>query len=309
MIVRLLSLLIFVLSSSTLFAGIEAYFKKPGEKAGSHNMRNIDFIYILNLDERPEKYALCVEKLRPYGIHPFRFSAVNGWKLPLSVVNAVGVTYDTSMRENLWGTTYDLGDGNPHHEIMQVVGRNYFCHCMSRGAVAICLSHLSILQDALDSGYKTIWVMEDDIEIIQNPNNISIMIDKLDAIVGKNGWDILFTDQDTKNQQGAYVPCLGYARKPNFSPENPARFAARKDISPELRKVGARYGAYSMIVKRSGMKKILKFIKDYKIFLPYDMEFYLPNDIRMYAVINDVVSTQPNALSDNGGPNYEKKNS
>lgn len=30
------------------------------------------------------------------------------------------------------------------------------------------LSHLSVLKDALDSGYETIWVMEDDIHIIQD---------------------------------------------------------------------------------------------------------------------------------------------
>lgn len=61
-----------------------------------------------------------------------------------------------------------------------------------------------------------------------------------------------------------------------------------------------------MIVRRSGMKKILEHIKKYQIFLPYDMDFCLPSDIRFYTVRRDVVSTIPQAASDNGAANYMK---
>lgn len=271
-------------------------------------MRNIDFIYTINLDKRPEKFESCTKQLHPYGIYPYRFSAVNGWELSLEAFNQLGVVYTPSMKvDKLWGTCYlPENNGQPFHEVIHVPGRTYFSHCMSRGAVGICLSHLSILQHAYDSGFNTIWVMEDDIEIQKgkSPHDLSTAIDKLDALVGKNGWDILFTDQDTKNQKGEYVPCFAYARRPNFTPSNPMRFRTRKDVGADFRKVGARYGAYSMIVRRSGMKKILDFLKTYKLFLPYDMEFYLPSDMRLYAVKNDIISTQINAPSDNGGANY-----
>lgn len=298
-----------LLCISHLQAAVEHHFKPATDKSNSpaNQVRNIDYIYLLNLDQRPEKFAHCLNELEPYGIHPYRFSAVNGWELSLDIMNDVGVLYEPYMVKDLWGTAYlPGGDFGPYHEVMHSVGRNYFCHCMSRGAVGIVLSHLSILQDALNSGYETIWVMEDDIVVIQNPHSLSDRISELDRLVGHNNWDVLFTDQDTKNQQGQYVPCLGFARRPNFTPQHPQRFAARKNLNNIFRKVGARYGAYSMIVRRSGMQKILNFIKTHKIFFPYDMDFYLPNDINMYALINDVVSTQPNALSDNGGANYIK---
>lgn len=294
--------------SETLQAGIEQYFKPAGDKSNCkcNQIRNIDFIYILNLDQRPEKLERSLKQFAPYGIYPYRFSAVNGWELSLKDINTLGVKYKRGMVEDLWGTSYSVdGDFEPQHEVMHVIGKNYFCHCMSRGAIGIVLSHLSILQDAYDSGYETIWVMEDDIEVIKNPHLLSRHISQLDALVGRKKWDILFTDRDTKNQQGEYVPCLGYARKPDFTPKNAKRFSARTDISPELRKIGARYGAYSMIIRRQGMKKILDFIKQHKVFLPYDMEFYLPSTINMYAVIHDIVSTQPRAISDNGGANYK----
>jgi hypothetical protein len=125
--------------------------------------------------------------------------------------------------------------------------------------------------------------------------------------VTKEKWDVLFTDRDTKNGKGEYVPCIGYAWRPNFQPPHPEVFQQRRNIGRDFSRVGARYGAYSMIVRRSGMKKILDFIRAHRIFLPYDMDFYLPPKISMFAVREDIISTQVNAISDNGGPNYRLK--
>lgn len=300
--------LLLTLSASFSYGDIAKHLKKPLDKDEGHSIRNIDFIYVINLDQRPEKFESCVKQLAPYGIRPYRFSAVNGWELPFETINDVGVKFQPGMQGAFWGTSYfSEMQGAPKHELIQNYGQTYFCHCMSRGAIAIVLSHLSVLQDAYDSGYETIWVMEDDIEILKNPHVLSELIDKLDQLMSKNGWDVLFTDRDTKNQKGDYVPCLGYALRPNFTPPDPLKFQSRKNVSKDFSMIGARYGAYSMIVRRSGMKKILDFIKTHYIFLPYDMDNYLPPSIRMFAVQNDVVSTQPKALSDNGAPNYLKK--
>ncbi len=300
-------LLLFVILSNCVHGEIQDFFKPCPNKTAKHKMRRVDFIYMINLDGRPEKFAKSAQQLTPFQIHPYRFSAVSGWELPLNALKTLNIRFKAGMKKSIMGTMYlEQDNGNPRHEMMQI-NSNYFSHCMSRGSIGIVLSHLSVLQDALNSGYNTIWVMEDDIEVIKNPNLISRYIKKLDALVGKNNWDILFTDPDTKAQDGKYVPCLSYAPRPNFTPDNPKRFSQREKISSLFTKVGARYGAYSMIVRKSGIKKILNFIKHYRIFLPYDMEFYLPNDINMYSLNFDVVSTLPKALSDNGAPNYQSK--
>lgn len=264
---------------------------------------------MINLDQRPEKFKSCLEQLAPYGILPFRFSAVNGWEKPLNELNKLGVNFGPGMPQDLWGTSYpEDKQGSPVHEVMHVLGKNYFCHCMSRGAIGILLSHLSILKDAHNSRYKTIWVMEDDIQVIKNPHIISSLVDELNRLVGHEKWDIFFTDQDTKNSRGEYVICRAYARRPNFSPANPERFAASpKKISPLFRKITARYGAYSMVISKVGIKKLLNFFRHYHLFLPYDMDFCMPNDIQLYTVTEDVVSTIPNALSDNGIQGYLNK--
>lgn len=300
--------LILLTCACGLSADVTDYLRPCQNKSDIHSMRNIDFIYMINLDQRPEKFENSSEQLNMYGVYPYRFSAVNGWELSIETINDLGVKYEPWMSSDVMGTSY-LPGGNflPEHGMANIINQTYFCHCMGRGPIGIVLSHLSILQDALQSGYETIWVMEDDVEVLRNPHLISEMIDKLDAAVGKEGWDILFTDQDTKSNHGNYVPCTSYAKRPNFSPWNPERFARRVDIDENFRQIGARYGAYSMIVRRSGMEKILNFIKVYSIFLPYDLEFYLPNDIKIFNVRDDIVSTQINALSDNGAPNYKEK--
>jgi len=301
--------ILLILFACHLEAKLEDHFKKPLNKSNHHRIENIDFIYMINLEQRPEKFARSAKELGIYGIEPYRFLAVNGWELSAETVTDVGIKYEPWMTlGHMMATYYDPQNWKEaHHEYPCQKNRTYFCHCMSLGAIGICLSHLSILQDAYDSGYETIWVMEDDIQVIQNPHILSYLVKKLDRLIGVQGWDILFTDQDTKNNRGEYVPCLGHALRLNFSPSDKKRFSRRYNIGPDFRRVGARYGAYSMIIRRSGIKKLLDFFKQYNLFLPYDMDFVMPNDIHLFSVIADVVSTRPNSPSDNGGPNYLKR--
>ncbi len=299
------------ISLGSIFADIPDHFKPCLNKLAIHGMRNIDFIYMINLDKRPEKFEDCSRRLNPYGIYPYRFSAVNGWELPLEAITDVGLKYESWMKFGIMGTYYYLDGDNAiqhAHEPIQVEGRTYFGHCVSRGAIAIVLSHLSVLQDSLDSGYETIWVLEDDIEVMRDPRVIPELIDKLDALVGKDGWDILFTDRDIRKKNGEYNPCYWCATRPNFTPWNTNVFAQRKAVSQDFQKIGSRWGSHSMILRRSGIQKILDFIKVYRIFFPYDMDYIFPSDmfsdIQLYTVFDDVVSNQVDSISDNGGPSY-----
>lgn len=303
-------LLLFLIYNSIASADLTKHFKKIAaqDKSGNHSMKGIDFIYTINLNQRPEKFENCTKQLTPFGIHPYRFSAVNGWELSLETINDVGVHYDPSMKKGMWGTSYLIEDkGKEFHEIMHIKDRTYFCHCTSRGAIGIVLSHLSVLNDAYTSGYERVWIMEDDIEILRDPRLICSSIEELDTLVGKDGWDFLYTDQDTRdNNTGQYVPCLGYAPRPDMTPQNTDRYVKRTAISSNLMQIGARYGAYSMIVQRSGMKKILDFYKDHNMFLPYDMDLFTPHNVKHFCIIDSIISHKPGSPTDNGEPRYEK---
>ncbi len=288
---------------------LEKFLCKIEAKPNRHVFEEIDYIYMINLDERPEKFSKASYGLEFYGISPYRFSAVNGWKLPIESITQLGVKFTGgALRENFLGSVYHEIDGTLYrsNQIIQDDGETYFSMGLSRGSMGIVLSHLSVLQDAYDSGYQTIWVMEDDVEAVDDPRIIPGLIRNLDGIAPD--WDILFTDTDTKDVSGKHVPCRALAARPNFCIETLDTFLNRFYLVGEnLSRIGMRYGAYSMIVRRSGMKKILNYFKTYGIFLPYDMDFWLVPDIKMYCVNKDIVSHAAGSLTDNNLPHYMDK--
>jgi GR25 family glycosyltransferase involved in LPS biosynthesis len=288
---------------------VQDHLKKAENKGTNHKMKNIDFIYMINLDKRPQKFAQCKEQFENYGIHPYRFSAVNGWELSIEAINDIGVKYKPGMTP-LLATTYVVKNEKKiqSHEYMKEGDKTYFVHCCSLGGLGCSLSHISILQDAYDSGYETIWVMEDDIEIMENPHTLADRIDELDQLVGKGKWDVLLTDVDYRIGVGKYLPAYGAAKRPDMDCSVKARFSDCYTKTPQInahfRKVAARFGTASMIIRRSGIIKLLNFSKTRNIFLPYDLENYLPAKIQRYGLTYDHVTNQLNALSDLGQPGY-----
>lgn len=286
---------------------LESFFRKVPK---DHSFDEIDYIYMINLDERPEKFTRAAGGLQLYGISPYRFSAVNGWELSLEAIEKVGVKFPpNSLKEKFMGTVYHEINGVKYrsNEFIQEDGRTYFSMGLSQGSIGIVLSHLSVLQDAFDSGYRTIWVMEDDVEAVDDPRQIPNLIRALDSLAPD--WDVLFTDIDTKDTAGKRVPCRALALRPNFCTETLQGFLNRfSPVSADLSRIGMRYGAYSMILRRSGIEKILRHFKTYGIFLPYDMDFWLVPNLQMYSVNRDIVSHALGSPTDNNYPNYKKKN-
>ncbi len=206
-------------------ADLVDHLKKTEGKSDIHQIRNIDFIYMINLDKRPEKFAQASAELHHYGIFPYRFSAVNGWELSLEAINDIGLKCAVGM-EQLFATCYPTEmNGEPLHEYMSKIGRAYFTQGMAKGTLGCALSHISVLKDAWDSNYETIWVMEDDITVISDPRIIPALIDKLDAFIGKENWDVLFTDQDYRVAEGEYLIASGAAERPDMDCSLEARYA------------------------------------------------------------------------------------
>ena len=287
------------------------HLKKAEGKGNNHSMKNIDFIYMINLDKRPEKFALSKKYLEKFGINPYRFSAVNGWELSIETINDVGLKFQPGMTPLLGTRHLEIaGKKITSHEFMTEYGGTYFCHCMPLGAIGCALSHISVLQDAYDSGYETIWVMEDDIEVIGDATLIPGLIDELDVVVGYNNWDVLFTDVDYRIGVGKYAPAYGATKRPDMDCSPKERFSDKYTkiipINKHFRKMPGRFGTASMIIRRSGIIKLLEFSKNQNIYLPYDLENYLPTGIQRYGLSFDLVTNLLDSISDLGKPEYEK---
>jgi len=294
--------LILLFSFSLLSAELSDHLKKAEGKSSVFKAGNIDFIYMINLDRRPDRYLKSCNALVSYGIIPYRFSAVDGHELSLETLNDVGLQYEVGMT-SLFSTSYPFeASGQESHSFMNEYGKTYFSHFIRKGGIACYLSHLSVLQDAYESGYETIWVLEDDIDVIQDPSLIFSLINKLDDLIGKNNWDVLFTDQDFINKKGEYVCAYGMKKRPDmdcsFEECYSEKYTFREKISSDFQKISARFGTHSMIIRRSGVEKLLKFYLEHKIYLPYDMENYLVPNLHRYALCYDVVTNLRESISD-----------
>lgn len=121
-------------------------------------IKSIDCIYVINLDERYERWDRTQTLCKNNGLFVNRVSAVNGWKLEDRIIRRL--------------TT-------PQNQI-------------TKGAIGCLLSHLSILQHALGKNFETIWIMEDDIDFLQSPHQIRPLLKELSKI--DPDWDLFYTD-------------------------------------------------------------------------------------------------------------------
>ena len=303
----ILSSYFFTLHADVEKTGIEKYFNQAVNKPEANGIANIDFIYVINLDPRPERYQRTEKAFEPYDIHPYRFSAVNGWKLPFEAIDELGIVYESWMPHGPVCSVYrHVGDKEyMGFEIMKEEGVAYYCHSLSRGAIGCLLSHLSILQDAYDSGYKTIWIMEDDIKIISNPHELSFLLNGLNRQAPD--WDILFTDNEIKGGDGQPVPCTMIRPRPLVQLQHLYYYLQRTPLNQDITKIGMRFGSASMIINRSGIKKLLDYFKTYKFYFPYDIDYFLVPGINLYTCNRDIVTNIYGGDSDNAAPTYLDK--
>jgi len=236
---------------------LEHYFKKAVNKPQPNGIGGVDFVYMITLNE--DRFRESARQLSQYAIHAYRFEAVNGSALPQDAIDQLGAPT--------------------------------FCEGMSRKSIGIVLSHLSVLQDAYESGYETVWVMEEDIQVIENPGVLSDLIVELDRLVGD--WDILYTDFESKVSNGRLVPCLAVSPRPNVPVRPLAYYLRRKCLSENFTEIGMRYGCYSMIIRRSGIKKILKYFKKHRIYLPIDMDLLFIPGLKQITCNREIVSHMP----------------
>lgn len=286
-----------VIFFSNCHAGIEDHYRKLENKLGSCGMENVDYIYLINLDLRPERWVNCLNQLLPYGIFPERFPGIYGWSLSPSVLNDMALQFQHGMWTGVEAVMHFPLDGDGTPQWVYLSGAFYGKGCFSgwsvKGSFGCTLSHLSVLKDAYDSGYNTIWVMEDDIAIYEDPHQLTHLIQELDALVGPDGWDVLYTDYnlmvvDKTKDIRSQIPGLYW--RPDMPYLDVLFLAEHQDAGEKFMKIGSRMRNHSMIYRRCGIEKILKFYQTHNTFLAYDNEIALIPGIRLYTLKNHIVS-------------------
>ncbi len=271
------------------FSDITSHFNKLNFKdSKSFQMKNLDFIYVINLDHRQDRMLKAYEQFSPYHIQPQRFPAIYGKNLSFKALQDIVLTFAPGMKGGFWSQTISF-EGEPHFELVELNEKHYGRPCFwgLLGAIGCAMSHISVLQDALDSGYETIWVLEDDFLILKDPRILETLIEQLDKLVGKNNWDLLYTDTTLPIDKNIDKAIVEKYLRPDM--EIPDKQNERYCISSEFAKIGLRERTHSMIIRRSGIEKILNHYITHRYFLPYDFELSFAN-LNKYSVTRDIVT-------------------
>jgi hypothetical protein len=183
-IISRFSFFIFLFITSNLTAymyqhTIERYLQRIEGPLLPSRMDCVDCIYVINLEERKEKWNRTKVNFEKQGLSINRFDAINGKKLPL------------------WKRAAVLGP----YKIR-----------MGWGGVGCLLSHVSVYKDAYEREFDVVWICEDDIEFKENADVIPSLLEELVYLDPE--WDYLYTDnvdigigyQDPRTGQSWYDP-------------------------------------------------------------------------------------------------------
>ena len=290
--------LLLLISNVICHANLDDHLKGIDKKIESTSIDQIDCTYLINLDHRKERLSACMQKLLPFGIMPQRFAAIYGWNLTQEDYWGVGLIFLPGMWYGNEQVQIGSADGTKYDPLSSdCYGEAIFSGWLTPGALGCTLSHLSVLKDAEKNNYSTIWVLEDDIEIYENPNLLSPLIEKLNKLVGLDGWDILYTDPDylcgideTKNLQEQ----LPLKWRPDMPDLDLKSLIGRIEWGEDFYKINSRMRTHSMIISKCGIAKILNFYRERSIFLPYDHELSMIPEIRLFGTKIEFVNCKEN---------------
>lgn len=226
-------------------------------KEKNSGLEKIDCIYLINLDERPNKLKNSIKQFENTNIKFNRFSAINGWKLSENDLKTIkGIYYKDSIG--------------------------------SKGSVGCLLSHLSIYKNAKENNFNIIWIVEDDFCIISDVFKIPQIIKELENI--DPDWHILYTDLDYK-ENGNYIYVGPSWVRPWQNKEYSHYTSAMKvSVSANLFKIRRRWGTYSMIISKKGIAKLYNYYKHLFYFSPIDNDIHHIDGIKQYSIKNDIVT-------------------
>lgn len=263
---------------------------KIDSKFEKQQIKNVDYIYLINLDRRPERLTRCIDQLVPYDIRPHRVSAVYGWDLPQETFDDIGITVRPSMffDRPLYFSPLPRDIAGEFITAAKV-GKTCVHDTMTAGALGCTLSHLSVLFDAYQAGYDTIWVLEDDFTAIKSPHLLGEYVEKLNTLVGPSEWDLFYTDNDSHLSISVLFEVLRGGRLGRPGIPVTRKLEEYHVVGPDFVKIGSRGQTHSMVIHKSGISKILNFLLNNGIFLPYDMELAFIPDIKLYNLLNEVV--------------------
>lgn len=268
---------------------ITFYCKKALHKQGDHSISKIDYIYVINLEKDLARFRKLKKEFKKYDITPYRFNAVKPKEL--NYRNLSRICFRTKKEGNVYqalrlmkyGKNFSLIPSSMNYE-----NTNFVHYSMCLEDLARDLDFLSIIFDAYKNKYEAIWIMEDYVNIILDPNVLSGDIVYLEQF--DHNWDVLYTDYESKAHRPVRFDDFYLPLRTDVNFLTSDYYRGREISSPPFASLGLRSGAYSFILSRHGIKKIVDYYKSHKFFIPFEIELQIIPDMNRYVLLEDVVT-------------------
>lgn len=276
---------------------IEKHLKRIERTKKPFQIPGIDYIYLINLDSRPEKLERSVRQLKRYGIEAERLAAIYGWTLSQDVFDDIGMKFLPPMDFRFDGSVFfrpasDQLDAGEKLDA-SCYGKTCVHQTTSAGSLGGSLSHLSCLQDAYEKGSETVWILEDDFTLEKDPKILSSIILSLDQLIGKENWDLLYTDDDHHFNRYGDLTIDPRPDRPPFR-----LVVEHTPIGQGFVRIGGRHQLHSVIYRKSGIEKILNYIKTFGLFHTFDVEINFTPELKKYNFQNAPVHGRGRTTSD-----------
>lgn len=213
----------------------------------------IDCIYVLNLEQRIEKWIRLEKLCKERNLNLNRFNAIDGRKLSRKIRDELAGPYPARL---------------------------------NGGQIGCLLSHLSIIKNAYDNNFNNIWILEDDISFEGEVKNIPPLIKQLSEF--DPDWDLFYTD--AKCPIRILRPSFFLDPRPSQILLPHKHYLEKKIINSNITKIHSRYGFYSVIISRKGMKKILDYFLHVYIWSALDIDIHYIDNLHQYSSSKNIVT-------------------
>lgn len=279
-----------ILCPSMYGRDITYFCKKAMHKSGEHSFSCIDYVYVINAKKDIDKFRMLKKAFQKYDITPYRFDAVNPNKLSYKTLFNIGFKNRDNVFFGMEGLMLTKAGKSwmLHEYYLNQENRVYFHNQMTIFGIARNLDFLSVIFDAYKSKYDVAWIMTDDARIVKNPNMLTGYVCQIDQEYPD--WDILYTDLESNEHRPTRFDNVGTPIRPDIEFETADFYLDRANDGYPIAKLGLRSGAYSFLISKRGMKKIINYYKENKFYIPFEIEVQIIKNIKSFVLKDEVVS-------------------
>ena len=190
-----------------------------------HRIPGVDFIYVITA-KKCHRFNDLMRSFSKYGINPYRFTAFSAKDLYANTMYRTCLRGKRGWRE-FEGNRLVARGGKFVFDSRKMCNpkEGYVNRKMSIKSLSRALSHISIIRDALESGYETIWIMDSATEIRRDPNVLSTYIERANTEIPD--WTSLYTDYSERDEADQLKTPTKFYLRPDISFYKPDFYLAR----------------------------------------------------------------------------------